>query len=325
MTATYKLTGMGGGRNYKFYIRDTNSRAKSNTITVKSPVANVKNFKALSTRNAVILKWKKVARATGYVITWKQGSKTKKITIKNGKTTKYLVELPSDTDYKFSIKATKKNFKSSRKASTCTGAKLRTLLIRMHLNTSRTLTSHTANAVTTTFPEGFEFTAFGYAGGRYMFYYKGELYYVMRWSTSGHYVSGSDYDKTYSKAEAESFVNRTGVSSNTSYLIWTNTYTQKLYIFHGSKGNWELVEGPWSVSTGAPGSPTSTGLTRIKSKEGSNDGLPYWNICTEYSIHGKHSGWDLGWPQSNGCIRNYNENAKWIYYNCPTGTAVYVF
>lgn len=34
---------------------------------------------------------------------------------------------------------------------------------------------------------------------------------------------------------------------------------------------------------------------------------------------------DMGRPASNGCVRLYVEDAKWVYYNCPPGTTIKIF
>ena len=129
------------------------------------------------------------------------------------------------------------------------------------------------------------------------------------------------------KISAEYFVNATGRTSRTRYLIWVSTYTQHLYIFQGTKGNWKLIK-DWECSTGAPWSPTPTGIfgKEIEGHESHDGRIPYWcNFQTANSIHGHRSSYTFGSPQSNGCVRNYNENAKWIYYNCDIGTAVVVY
>ena len=98
-----------------------------------------------------------------------------------------------------------------------------------------------------------------------------------------------------------------------------------MYIFSGSTGNWRLIAGPWSVSTGAPSTMTSTGVARIKQQDYYNDYLYYWSVVSWFSIHGRLPEWPMGYPYSNGCVRNTDEHAGYVYYNCPIGTTVYVY
>ena len=219
------------------------------------------------------------------------------------------------------------------------------------------LTSHDGKNKKMYFEQGDDIVAQGFNGGLYEFWYEGYYFtasrlrfdeYVAdyqrndvsngRWdSYSGiwgrqNYAStegvGDNYQgiKFYDKISAESFVNGSGQSSRTGYLIWVSTYTQHLYVFRGSRGNWKLIK-DWECSTGDPSSPTPTGFGKaINGYKSHDDRIPYWcNFQTANSIHGHRSSYTFGSPQSNGCVRNYNENAKWIYYNCDIGTAVIIY
>ena len=197
----------------------------------------------------------------------------------------------------------------------------------------RTGSMHTISlfpATTTSFPAGTKVQAYGYNGGRYIFDYKGHTYFVKRYSVGGQSYAQLNTDKTYTKTEAENFVNGRGLKSNTNTLIWVNTFTQKLYLFKGSKGRWKLYKGPWDVCTGKAKTPTATGLTRVKSKSrGCHEPFPqtpWWCVCGQFSIHGKAPYYPaMGQPASNGCVRNWTPNAKWMYDNVPVGTAVFIF
>ena len=144
-------------------------------------------------------------------------------------------------------------------------------------------------------------------------------------------ITEIDLDKTYSKKEAENFVNKLGLGSSTVNLIWVNTYTQSLYVFKGSKGKWKVQKGAWDVSTGLPKTPTPTGTTRVGSKSrGCYDPFPqtpWWCVCRAgFSIHGKAPYYPaMGAPASHGCVRNWSENAKWMYEHIPVNTTVHVF
>lgn len=219
------------------------------------------------------------------------------------------------------------------------------------------LTSHDGKNKEIYFGRGKTVVAQGFGGGLYEFWYDGYFFTasVLRFTNciadfdrndvsdgvwydySGiwgrqNYAStsgvGDNYQgiKFYDKISAENFVNGSGQSSRTEYLIWVSTYTQHLYVFRGSRGNWKLIK-DWECSTGAPWSPTPTGFGKaIEGYKSYDDRIPYWcNFQTANSIHGHRSSYTFGSPQSNGCVRNYNNNAKWIYYNCDKGTAVIVY
>lgn len=192
--------------------------------------------------------------------------------------------------------------------------------------------------------------AFGY--GRYQFIHDGNFYWLNRVGTKSHKTV---YDKAhpYSDEEVLYYINgRDGsdglglTSSSTGKLIWVNTYTQRIYVFQGSAGNYSLIAGngaAWKVSTGKPATPTiryidpkdsvlDTGRIVGKSKTinkkvKSRHGIPCWNCFSTWNaIHGQKKSWSIkGVPKSNGCVRNTNAHAKYIYNNCPKKTRVLIF
>lgn len=334
-TYTAKVTGLKAGTKYTFKVKETVSKKTAKKlIKTEVAVANVKGFKALCTYNGVILKWKRVKGATSYTIKWKSGKKSGTKTIKKGTTVKWLHKLPKslrNKKVKYTIVANKKGVGSSAQKTKVTGEAVRTAHITAYMSTDRVLTSHDSAAITHTFPKGYKIDAYGYDGGRYVFDYKGHQFMVKRITTYGSSTSQLDSELTYTKEEAESFVNRCGLKSSTGWLIWVNTYTQSIFVFRGSKGKWKLYKGPWDVCTGKSATPTPTGLTRIRDKSrGCYDPFPqtpWWCVCAAgFSIHGKAPYYPpMGAPASNGCVRNWTENAKWMYDNVPVNTAVYVF
>lgn len=331
---TAKVTGLDAATAYTFKVKEvTDNKYKKIEAKTKKAVANVKDFKALSSKDSVILKWKKVKNATGYTIKWKSGSKSGKFKIKSGSTNTYVHNLPESLrckKIKYTIVANRTGYGSSGEKTKATGEAVRTMHLSMYLNQDRVLTSHDKAHVTTTFKKGTQLDAYGYNGGRYVFDYKGHTYFVKRYSVSGQNYSQLDLDREYTKEEAESYVNKLGVASSTKNLIWVNTYTQTLYVFQGSKGNWKQIKGPWEVGTGQAKTPTSTGLTRVRSKSrGCYEPFPqtpYWCVCAQFSIHGKAPYYPaMGAPASHGCVRNWTKNAYWMYLNIPVGTSVYIF
>lgn len=143
---------------------------------------------------------------------------------------------------------------------------------------------------------------------------------------------------TYSQAVAEAFVN--GVheySSWTKYLIWCNLYTQRVYIFKGSKGNWTLIQqGP--CATGKNSTPTRPGVYSIVYESPKLDYVTYYasNFAAFDGDIGFHSRlkytsndqWydsRIGYPISHGCIRLMDEMASFIYSTCSYNTTVVIW
>ncbi|MDO4833829.1 MAG: L,D-transpeptidase family protein [Bacillota bacterium] len=219
---------------------------------------------------------------------------------------------------------------------------VRTSYVYVTLKVKKKLTSHqSSNNKTINLKKGTRVKTCGFYSGKYVFVYDNHVYWLTRISTKKASTS-YNRDDVYSKEEAEYFVNSRGTDSG-KYLIWVNTYSQRLYIFTGSKGNWELKSGtPWKVSTGKASSPTirtidpkgipTKGIHRgyytIKKKLKKRHNIPYWNCLSGYNaIHGKKSKWSINSvPKSGGCIRNTNGNAQWIYNNCAkNNTNVIIF
>lgn len=141
----------------------------------------------------------------------------------------------------------------------------------------------------------------------------------------------------YSQAVAEAFVNDVNhYSSKTDYLIWCNLYTQHIFIFKGSKGNWKLVKAD-ICSTGVNGTPTRPGVHYINQKtEKNDDGGFYENYFTQFdgdigfhtrlkSYGGGYYDSRIGYPISHGCVRLYDDTAKLIFVDCDMGTTVVVW
>ena len=128
-------------------------------------------------------------------------------------------------------------------------------------------------------------------------------------------------------------------SSNTDWLILVDTTENKVAVFKGKKGNWN-IQHYWTCTSGAPWSPTVKGSFTVGNRGthfGEEKGYTCWywtQFCGDYLFHSvlynpysKTSIQDgrLGQNLSHGCIRLDIDNAKWIYDNIPRGTKVYVY
>ena len=212
--------------------------------------------------------------------------------------------------------------------ATASGAAVKTIRYRLTIKSSGTLKSHGGPKSTIKVKKGQKIDAYGFGGGKYIF--KNEIGSVFYCNMTRTGKKTCVYEKAwnYSREEAEFFVNSRGISSRTGALIWINTYTQHLYRFTGSAGNWVCVN-DFDCSTGKAKTPSPTGVSGKKAiwkKIKTRHGIPYWSPYSDInSIHAKRKGWKIGTPSSNGCVRNYKQNAYDVYVNAPIGTAVLLF
>jgi len=152
--------------------------------------------------------------------------------------------------------------------------------------------------------------------------------------TIGYHRYRCDYTtKKYSKDVKLAYVNYKGFTSKTPYLIWVSHYTQQTTIFKGSKGKWKIIRS-FTVGTGKASTHSPRGIFKIRYKE---PGW-YYNYTMElYVSHyaGRNSFHTrplyrgggvatatIGRPCSHGCVRCYNQDARYIYKNIPVGTTV---
>ncbi|MBR5534886.1 MAG: S-layer homology domain-containing protein [Ruminiclostridium sp.] len=154
--------------------------------------------------------------------------------------------------------------------------------------------------------------------------------YTLKWAQE------HDYDPEIKTA----WVNLKGYSSNTEYLVWVNLTYQRVNIFQGSQGNWELIR-ECLCGSGAPATPTIKGVFTTSYKQ------PSWNYgsyycgpivrfygTSGYAFHSRLQYWpmnsdryydaSIGYPVSHGCLRMYNDDIWFMYNNIPNGTTVVV-
>lgn len=234
------------------------------------------------------------------------------------------------------------------KASAPSGTCVRTSYVKLQLKTNKKLTSHDKKKITKTFKQNSTIYTCSFGVGQYMFTYNDHMFWLNRISTKNQ-KTGYSSNSTLYKDSAEYFVNSRPIkSSKTNKLIWVSTYTQRLYIFDkdSSTGKWVLnnsCKTGWTVSTGRASAPTirtidpkSSNLDSgrkigkiktINKKIRNRHNIPYWNCFSSYNaIHGKKAKWTIkSIPKSGGCVRNTNDHAKWVYYNCKNGTGVILF
>lgn len=164
-----------------------------------------------------------------------------------------------------------------------------------------------------------------------------QIFDSVRSSYQGNYKSS--YNPDYLDATKEAFVNSKGYSSKTQYLLWANLATQKVNVFKGSKGNWQLVKA-FRMASGARSTPTPQGVTYVTYKQTAWKTSSY--VCkpivrfypgTGYAFHsilykadesGIKDG-SIGFPVSHGCLRMKPASIQWIYNNIPVNTTVVIY
>jgi hypothetical protein len=189
------------------------------------------------------------------------------------------------------------------------------------------LKSHDGMKVKHTFKKNEMVRAHGFGGGKYKFYYNGNLFYSSYLRTKKawcDYQPGTAYDRK----EAEYFVNTSGTGSRTPWYLWVNQNTQHVFLLYGTAGNFRVYD-DWICSTGAAKTPSPTGFNkkiykRVKKRNGHG---PWTAFQSWTSFHGSRKSWAKKWgnPASHACIRCPNEKAQFIYKNIPNGTCVSVF
>ena len=126
-----------------------------------------------------------------------------------------------------------------------------------------------------------------------------------------------------------------GYYSPSQYMLMVDIDDPMLIIFQGKKGAWKVLK-VCDCCTGAPWSPTVTGVFSVGSKgysfgEGHGYSCYYYTqFYGDYLFHtrkyypGTHVLLDdsIGVRCSMGCVRLYDEDAIWIQNNCPVGTTV---
>ena len=169
-------------------------------------------------------------------------------------------------------------------------------------------------------------------GGKVDFGYNGN----MKWNGTDCYISNGRV--TMQGVSPQIAARAATASSDTSWLIVTDTSACKVAVFAGSQGNWSTVK-YISCSPGKPSTPTVKGEFKVTGR-GLSFGKPtydcwyYTQFYGDYLFHSviynkgsRTSIQDgrLGMQLSHGCVRLALSEAKWIHDNIPNGTKVIVF
>lgn len=306
-STSLKIKGLTGGKKYYFKVVAVSQAGgktvigtQSNVVLAKIPVVagQVRNVQlSFDSKKNLALTWSRTAKATSYHILYKKAADSKyKILIKTKKSNYSLAKLKADTKYNIKVQAVtrigNKVYLSSKTS------KVITVTPRQYRdkNYNKLLAS--------------QVRSIGYVGNKCIY-----------------------TTKKYSTEVKTAFVNYKGYSSKTKYLIWISHYTQQVSIFQGSKGKWKMIR-TFICATGTAKNHSPRGVFKITYKE---KGWFYTSTKELYVTHykGRNSFhtrplWNngsvqnptIGKPASHGCVRCYNQDAKYIYDKMPIGTTV---
>ena len=157
---------------------------------------------------------------------------------------------------------------------------------------------------------------------------------------AGNYTLKWAQEHDYTEAEKETWINAKDYSSTSAYLIWINLSMQRVNVFKGTRGSWELVYS-CIVGTGAPGRGTPVGVYKTTYKTWAGWTTPTYTVKpvvgfkdnTGYAFHSRLfrpgtstlSDASIGFPVSHGCVRMYDKDILYIYNDIPLGTTVVVY
>lgn len=149
-------------------------------------------------------------------------------------------------------------------------------------------------------------------------------------------VSGTNIAITYDfYSPEEAFINNSGKSSQTDYLIWVSKKDFRVHVFSGKKGDWTLLKS-LRCSIGAPGTPTCEGTYKFyervsKWDYGSYYVGPVMRFNGGYALHstivnnnGTLRDGRLEKQISHGCVRIAPDEMNWLFSVIPLYTTVYI-
>ena len=359
-------------KGYSMTVTAEKEGEETQTFTSKAPKfkypSKVKKVTANCPSNShtVTIKWKKVSGAAGYYIyrNTKKSKPSKPIKkISGGSKVKYKDEkLKGKKTYYYwiqTIGSYKSNGEKYQTVSAFSGSdkakvnkfllgKIRTIRWYFYLKSNTKLyKSKTGSSVKKTLKKGTK-VFIPFLNPRinndriYVTNYKGWVKRGTLRNIKGEVAYKNKQALDWTTEDKEEFVNKKGYSSSTSYLIWTNQYTQKVNVFKGKKGHWDLVRsmrcttGTWDRRTG------NSANLRIKRHQARRDktsetGYRYYYINLSVFGNAFHSpAWRFGTrhcikavkrnlqPDTAGCVRMSVADSSYVYH-LPVGTRVVIF
>ena len=310
--------------------KDTTFTAKFSKI----PAPQISGLTALASCESVYLRWSDPTYTTAVTVAVNGAPSAVTATKRADGLMEYKVSgLNPRVNYltgqypSYSFTVTASNDGGSATGST-TGAPVKTISYKLQVKASGTLKSHGGPKAKIKVKKGQTIYAYGFGGGKYIFANEQGSIFYCNMSRTGKKSCVYDNSMYYTPEEAQLYVNDRGMSSKTSSFVWVNTYSQKLYVFTLTANGWTWVHDN-KCSTGKASTPAPTGVSgkkQIWKKIKKRHGIKWWSPYSDInSIHSKKKAWKIGVPTSNGCIRNYEPDAKFVYFNAPIGTRVHIY
>ncbi|HHW94873.1 MAG TPA: L,D-transpeptidase family protein [Mogibacterium sp.] len=336
----YEFKDLQAGVTYKFIVtaktEGDEQKAETEPVVLAPQPEKVTGFYTFSSYKRIVLEWTKDENATEYEV-WRRRSDRKEYTKVGTVTNEDLVHdrphkvtfidrnVANSKEYFYYIKAIGSEDYEAPRSVIKKDHSVKRMNIRITFRYSKKLRSHDAAKKFHTFRKGQRVTAWGYGGGKYVFTYRGNKYYVSYFrirNPKAYYTTKFNY----TSREAEYFVNQRGQTSRTDWLIWVSEYTQHCYVFKKSKGKWKIYD-RWEIASGKASTPTPKGFNkRVHNKVRKKNGHGPWTCFQSWSsFHGKpHRRAKFGKPASGGCVRCPNKKAWWIYNKIPMKTSVII-
>lgn len=307
-----------------------------------------KNF-VLKSRGSlyVTLKWGGVGKASGYVIesyNESTGSYDVIKTIRSAKTKDTQIKnLTENITYKFRVRSFRQVNGMTLYSAPSDPVTVKAIKFSSKVESVRTpyytvkvkkkvTASDLTNGGTVTLKTGTKLVAKSKRGSK-VYAYLNDGTYIRIKRSSLKYTGLDRRPSDYSTETKEQFINSKGLSSKTKYFIWISQYTYRVNIFKGSTGNWKLV-GSYPCIVGKWNSRTSPGMRRILKKRSAGQyGGPVITFTSGTgttsnpngnAFHNFVDGNRTG-AKSHGCVRVGTSVLRYIYNNCPLGTAVFVY
>lgn len=144
-------------------------------------------------------------------------------------------------------------------------------------------------------------------------------------------------DEDYTNQQKMEFVNSMNYDSNTEYLVWVSLYTQKINVFTGYKGHWELAQS-FDCASGVNETPTTTGVfvysilkdrwdlgkTYVEPVLIFNGGEAFTSRPFDVETD-EVADKTMGKPASGGSVRMMEDDIAWMADNLPLNTMVVVY
>lgn len=314
------------GKTYSFKVTSGETSAVSEDVTTPARPSVPEAVNAYSGAACVKFKWKPVDNVSGYIV-YRDGNQIAEV---DPSATEYIDKVARGESHFYTVAAfTSYDLNGSAytlksdKSKAYKQSPVRPMYYKLTIK---------SNYKSLKLKKGDVVYADRFDSGKYMLLGSGT--YVKRTyakKRTADYIKSGGWN--YSREDAETYVNTKYPDPNkkgspTNHLIWVSTYTQHVYYFARVDGQWKCKD-DWECATGTASTPTPTGKSYNKAiwkKMKKYHGLKWWSCFSSMnSFHGKQSKWKVGTPASNGCVRNPNNKAEFIYKTVPKKTQVIIF